>query len=60
MQNPVFLEMMALEKFKESLKIAQEQRLLASIPRDSSPSVWKKMLSWVFSVKPGDRKPARA
>lgn len=60
MQNPVYLEMMALEKFKENLRIAQEERLLASIPRDSSPSIWKKMLSWAFAGKPGDRKPARA
>jgi hypothetical protein len=59
MLNPVFLEMMALEKFKENLRDAQKERLVASLPRDSSPSVWKRILSWAFAGEPGDRKPAR-
>lgn len=60
MQNPVYLEMMALEKFKENLKLAEQERLIASVPRDSPPSIWKKIVSWAFARSPGGRKPARA
>lgn len=60
MQNVALVEMLALEKFKENLKVAQQERLIASALRDSPRPVWKKLLAWAFPEARQDRKPARA
>jgi len=60
MENHFAIERLALERYEEGLRLAQQERMIASIPRDTSKSIWKKVLSWVSTRERGDRKPARA
>lgn len=60
MQNQALLEMLAVEKFRENLKLAQEDRIAAQASRESSSSIWKMILTWAYAGKPTDNKPARA